>query len=105
MNNDFIDILNNNILDYNIQDYNIRDYNIFDDNVNQSEKIFDELLQIVNNNLQQYEEIRNSCDIIKEIYIELQEKQKIYTEHISFLENLQSEINKLFIEISKKNIN
>jgi len=76
-------------------------YNILNQK-SESENFTTELQQIVNINLQKYNEIKNSCDIIKEIYIELQEKQKIYINHIEFLENLQSEINKLFIDISKK---
>lgn len=68
----------------------------------ESENFIVELQNIVNSNIQKYNEIKNSCDIIKEIYIELQEKHKNYIEHINFLENLQSEINKLFIDISKK---
>lgn len=68
----------------------------------ESENFIVELQNIVNSNIQKYNEIKNSCDIIKEIYIELLEKHKNYIEHINFLENLQSEINKLFIDISKK---
>lgn len=76
--------------------YNILNYK------NNSDNLIVELQEIVNENIRKYNEIKNSCDIIKEIYIELQEKQKIYTDHINFLENLQSETNKLFIEITKK---
>jgi hypothetical protein len=68
----------------------------------ESENFTGELQKIVNINIQKYNEITNSCDIIKEIYNELQEKQNLYINHIEFLENLQSEVNKLFIEISKK---
>ncbi len=80
-------------------------YNILNEknrSLNESENFTNELKQIVNTNIEKYNELKQSCDIIKEIYIELQEKQKKYTEHINFLENLQSEINKLFIDISKK---
>ena len=76
-------------------------YNILNQK-SESENFTTELQQIVNINIQKYNEINSSCDIIKEIYSELLEKQKIYINHIEFLENLQSEINKLFIEITKK---
>ena len=76
-------------------------YNILN-HKNNSDNLLIELKQTVANNFQKYNELKKSCDIIKEIYLELQEKQKKYKDHIFFLENLQTETNNVFIEISKK---
>ena len=64
-----------------------------------------DLLNINTENIKKYEEIKKSFDLINDILMELRDKQKLYFEYIKYLEFIQNEANKLFLELSKKKYN
>jgi capsular polysaccharide biosynthesis protein len=64
-----------------------------------------ELLKINEENYKKYNEVLESYNIIEEIYTELKEKQQQYIKEIKYLLDLQTNTNKLFLELSKKKFN
>lgn len=70
--------------------------------INSENQLNDKLFTINKENIKKYEEIKKSFDLINDIFIELRDKQKLYYDNILYLESIQNDINKLFLELSKK---
>ena len=70
--------------------------------INSENQLNDKLFTINKENINKYEEIKKSFNLINDIFIELRDKQKLYYDNILYLESIQNDINKLFLELSKK---
>jgi len=67
-----------------------------------SDDVMVDINKIKITNIENYNKLIKSYKLINEIYDELKEKEKKYSNHIDYLISLNDDTTKLFMEISRK---